>query len=186
MTDAEGGICTKEMAIAVDAVPFDCGVAKTDVQDLVWNCWNPTNGCEWGTIAAGVCPDWHMRADNQDPSALPWSGTCSIFARRWDTDICNPGPAYDITITCPYASSGNVLDLDPRIFLFGQIGANGGSISGSLFTDTPNPLVLVISVPATSVSYFSILIQMAAAPLWRTFVALDDAGPLTITPLIHP
>lgn len=184
VTDSLMNHCTNLCSIQITG--FDCGATPQNVQDLVWTLLTDFPPCVTGSIVAGVCNPWHIRVDDQTP---PPSGSCTHDVLEWSTSICNPGAEYSVVVTLPYASSGGVILPSPAphaIGLLVQIGANSDAVYGDLNTDTPNPLVATVNVPANAISSFFIRIELQAIPQAHSWVALDSAGNLTITPLIHP
>jgi hypothetical protein len=188
VTDSLASTCTDVCTINVAGV--NCGANPQNIQTASWTI-TPAGQAPCVTAAAltaGVCASWHIRIDDPTP---PTSGPCQSgwHSIRFDTILCNPGAAYNITVTLPYASSGGVIFPPPNphfAFLGLTVGPNNASTSGNINNDSPNPLVVTASLPAYSISAVSILIELQATPQFTSWVALDGTGNLTVTPLTHP
>lgn len=184
VADSSGIVCTQTVSIAIAPFPFICGATPSNIQDCVWTPLPPNPPCTLqNNIVAGVCGSWRVY---QGPPG------CGSGAVSWDTTICNPGAAYNLTLTVPYVSSGTVLGDPFNHSIRAAITINGTTVVyafGDITTDLPNPLVATVTLPAFSSCTLNVRVDLIAdtppfPPGQHT--QIDSAGNLTVTPLTHP
>ena len=170
--------------------PGICGATPQNVQDLIWT---KSNGMELADPACvdstivGASGTWFMNKSVAGP-CLFGAGPVGLSAT-----LCNPGAAYMLTVTIPWASSGNILDIPPGgpypvsfSLLFN--GVSVSNVVGDVATDTPNPVVLSAMLPALGSTlvtlYFAAGAILPGPP--ADFVLVQSVGNLVITPPTHP
>lgn len=197
ITDAQGRVCQQTARLAITgALPFDClGIAQ-NVNDAIWTIFPNTNHppCTHGTLVNGASADWQIYVDGNPANAYP--GGCydpgGFYDLRWDTQICNPGAAYDLTLRVPYDTFGNIWVGDGDLFQATlQIGANFQQASGKITSTIPySPLTCVVSLPANTISNVTVLLHSLFVPFpigsGAAWINSAGLGNLTVTPLFHP
>lgn len=184
VTDSDGIVCRQTVSMTVSPTSF-CGAVADSVQSAVWTQFPLAPCVTADNIVNGVCTAWSIRKDH---------GVCSsgTNALRWGTTICNPGAAYDITLTVPYVSSGSFSGTPHTFIVTLQIGASSSIVNCDIQFDTPQPAVCTVTLPEFSVSTVSVRLELSASPPTSppappgVFVAVDPTANMTLTPLIHP
>lgn len=189
VTDSLMATCERNYDIIVNNT-FDCGTTPTNIQDCIWTFFpDPQQaGCCFGLMANGVCTSWLIKVSDPTPPGDGGPCTGGFHTLQWTTTICNPGDAYDITVSAPYVSAGNLFgDPFPHALNLGlSINANSVVANGDILTDTPNPLVCTLSLPAHATSTIVINLELLAVPDFHLFIQATNTGNLTVTPLTHP
>jgi hypothetical protein len=187
-TDAYNGSGTSSYSNAtcvfIPITPFACGGIPTNMNETSWSKVTfmgspPCADFVWNSGSTSAT--WYWKRSQFDSPCSSWIDV--------STTICNPGAAYDITVTIPWDDSGNVAGSPPYQASFG-LDINGSivdNVVGDMLTATPSPIVLTGSIPATQVStvrlYFASGGTLGGAPNGYTVNSLTD---LTITPATHP
>lgn len=177
-TDSTGAYCDTEM---------DIQCVASNVQDIVWTKVHVDTACLFGTLATGVCPNWQIR--DHATVGNPCFGSPHVL--QWTGSIYNPGAAYNITLKVRYASSGDST-IVPGLYARLLIKFVQAEDLGLLATDTPNPLVATVSLPAGLVSNITVTLVIVATPgPPSNFIQVEDAvvggiSNLTLEPLTHP
>lgn len=178
-----GNTCTNNGSINVTNPAFSCGAVPQNVQDTGnWTFFGTAPApCQQGTLSGGTCTAWNITFNTTtcNSNGSPTMG--------WSTTLCNPGPAYLLTVTLPWGDSGNVSGSPPFNFTLNLI-INGilvGSATGNMLTATPSPLVVTGMLPAMQVS--SVVIQLDDHDVQPgPSYTINSTGNLTVRPLTHP
>jgi len=110
--------------------------------------------------------------------------TCDCNSVDLVGSICNPGAAYNLTLTVPWQVVGTPLGLQHDIFAQLDINGDQATDSRDWQGGDPSDIVVVVSLPAMQVSVVRISIFLNGAPNPSIFA--DNPSPLTLTPLTPP
>jgi hypothetical protein len=168
--------CNK--VFTIPEAPIDiCGVTPQSIQAAIWtqSPFGEQPPCGNFSIVAGL-GTWDETYNLT---------TCVNGGMRIDSEICNPGAPYLITVTIPWDDSGNVDGFFPHTWSASlEIGGIGvSSDNRDLVTGPFTDLVLTGTIPA-GISSLAIDIAMLCAP--DPEVEIHSTGNLTITPLTPP
>jgi hypothetical protein len=171
--------CCRDFTVEIaDEPPFSCGANPAAVQDAVWTqSPNTPAGCSNSSFAGGS-GTWDFEA-HLAPSVC--------IGGLWVTaPICNPGSAYNITVTIPWDDSGSISGAGSTTITFSLVidVVEVASVTRSLLTGPFTPIVLVGSLPGfqTSVVEIKAITTAIPSPTYNVF----SNGATTITPLTPP
>jgi hypothetical protein len=169
-------VCLKVLTIPEAAIDI-CGLTPQSIQAAIWT-QSVVEGqppCDNVSIVAGL-GTWDMTFNLT---------TCIDAGMRIDSEICNPGAPYLITVTVPWDDSGNVDGFFMHLWSIAlEIGGVGVSNdSRDLVTGPFTPLVCTGTIP-TGISTLALNFAILAVP--DPEVEIHNLGNLTITPLLPP
>jgi hypothetical protein len=183
ITDANDATCTQAVTITIEPGGFDCGTVPTNIQDAIWTRVDaPIPTCKDGHIIAGICSDWFFFTQSTNPVAPCFFGTVGM---QWRAPFCNPGIAYNVTVRVFYTSSGGASGPAGIHLRFGLL-TTGTFVdaNGNYITDTPNPLVTTLTIPANTSDTLYIVLDQNGSP--SPTLSCNPTANMTITPLTHP
>ncbi len=178
--------CDKDFDLEVTATPpFDCLGNPSDIQDLVWTQeaidpdGNAVRMPPCGVIAAAAGTGTFFIENNL--TTCPGNSVIDLRSV-----ICNPGAAYDMTVTVPWDDAGLVDGgfthaLVVSLYLNGIVVA---SDTKDLVTGPFDPFVVTGTLPAAAITTVDVIIRMFAIP--TPSVTAFSLGNFTMTPLTHP
>ena len=168
--------CSKDFELEVQAVSI-CGATPQNVQDAIWVPIGPNPACGSLNIVAGVCASWSREKNTT---------TCPTASLATSTTICNPGAAYDITVTIPWDSFGSLApSASYNVNFVLLINAVVVATASNDLRFSPFTEVLVGSLP-TGINTVQLNISVNLAALPNPSFTIISNGALTITPLVHP
>ena len=148
------------------------------IQDVVWTQTGLGGQPPLASIsmAAGIGTyDFTFNTTTQIDGFIEMTGT-----------ICNPGPAYNITLTMPWSASGSVLGGPFTHTIQAKLTINATTTTDTrdLVTGPFTDLVVVGTIPANSTSTLSVNITLDCLP--NTSINVVPGADVTITPLTPP
>ncbi len=177
VTDPVSGVsCSKAFTMEI-AQAFDCLGNADTVQDLVW-----TKTALGAQFPCGIL----FITNGIGSMVLVVDAGCPLdFQSIESAPLCNPGDPYDVTVTIPWDSSGNVMagvhTVQFGIYLNGvfQMDETKDIVTGP-FT----PFVLTVTVPTGASNV--ILVTMVCNAVRNPAYQVNNLGDITVTPLTPP
>jgi hypothetical protein len=176
--------CSRDFTMAVAGGGFDCMGNPSDIQNMVWT-QQPLD-VFGNTMEMPPCGIFTAAAGTGTFFVESNLTTCLFGSIDIKSVICNPGAAYNMTITVPWDDAG-LVDGGFAHLIQVQLYFNGVGVATDvkdLVTGPFTPFVVTALLPANAVTIVDIKIPLLAFP--TPSVSAFSLGNFTITPLTHP